>query len=102
MADSQTIAELVSQIPVDTRNLLREIKKRRPAMDVLRNYLIIINECRRPRYARSYDRRPTRLLVQGRDTKQWRPGWWYRQYSAAIWIGTERQSGWESGVAVLA
>ena len=23
-------------------------------------------------------------------------------YSAAIWIGTERQSGWESGVAVLA
>ena len=32
MADSQTIAELVSQIPVDTWNLLREIKQRRPAM----------------------------------------------------------------------
>jgi hypothetical protein len=32
MADSQTIAELVNQIPVDTWNLLREIKQRRPAM----------------------------------------------------------------------
>jgi hypothetical protein len=32
MVDHQTIAELVSQIPVDTRNLLREIKQRRPAM----------------------------------------------------------------------
>ena len=28
----QTIAELVSQIPVDTWNVLREIKQRRPAM----------------------------------------------------------------------
>jgi len=32
MVDSQTIAELVSQIPMDTWNLLREIKQRRPAM----------------------------------------------------------------------
>ena len=32
MVDYQTIAELVSQIPVDTWNLLREIKQRRPAM----------------------------------------------------------------------
>ncbi len=32
MVDQQTIAELVSQIPVDTRNVLREIKQRRPAM----------------------------------------------------------------------
>ena len=32
MADYQTIAELVSQIPVDTWNLLQEIKQRRPAM----------------------------------------------------------------------
>jgi hypothetical protein len=28
----QAIAELVSQIPVDTWNLLREIKQRRPAI----------------------------------------------------------------------
>ncbi len=32
MVDYQTIAELVSQIPVDTWKLLREIKQRRPAM----------------------------------------------------------------------
>ena len=32
MVDYQTIAELVSQIPVDTWNLLQEIKQRRPAM----------------------------------------------------------------------
>lgn len=32
MVDYQTIAELVSQIPADTWNLLREIKQRRPAM----------------------------------------------------------------------
>jgi hypothetical protein len=32
MVDYQTIAELVSQIPVDTWNVLREIKQRRPAM----------------------------------------------------------------------
>ena len=32
MVDYQTIAELVRQIPVDTWNLLREIKQRRPAM----------------------------------------------------------------------
>ena len=32
MVDYQAIAELVSQIPVDTWNLLREIKQRRPAM----------------------------------------------------------------------
>ena len=32
MVDYKTIAELVSQIPVDTWNLLREIKQRRPAM----------------------------------------------------------------------
>ena len=32
MANSQTIAELVNRIPVDTWNLLREIKQRRPAM----------------------------------------------------------------------
>jgi hypothetical protein len=32
MVNYQTIAELVSQIPVDTWNLLREIKQRRPAM----------------------------------------------------------------------
>ena len=32
MVDYQTIAELVSQIPMDTWNLLREIKQRRPAM----------------------------------------------------------------------
>ena len=32
MVDYETIAELVSQIPVDTWNLLREIKQRRPAM----------------------------------------------------------------------
>jgi hypothetical protein len=30
--DYQTIAELARQIPVDTWNLLREIKQRRPAM----------------------------------------------------------------------
>jgi hypothetical protein len=32
MVDHQTIAELVGQIPVDTWNVLREIKQRRPAM----------------------------------------------------------------------
>ena len=32
MVDYQTIAELVSRIPVDTWSLLREIKQRRPAM----------------------------------------------------------------------
>jgi hypothetical protein len=32
MVDYQTIAELVGQIPVDTWNLLQEIKQRRPAM----------------------------------------------------------------------
>lgn len=32
MVDYQAIAELVSQIPVDTWNLLKEIKQRRPAM----------------------------------------------------------------------
>jgi hypothetical protein len=32
MVDHQTIAELFSQIPVDTWNVLREIKQRRPAM----------------------------------------------------------------------
>jgi hypothetical protein len=32
MVDYQTIAELVSQIPMDTWNLLQEIKQRRPAM----------------------------------------------------------------------
>lgn len=32
MVDSQTIAELVSQIPVDAWNVLQEIKQRRPAM----------------------------------------------------------------------
>jgi hypothetical protein len=32
MVNYQTIAELVSQIPVDTWNLLKEIKQRRPAM----------------------------------------------------------------------
>jgi hypothetical protein len=32
MVDYRTIAELVSQIPVDTWNLLQEIKQRRPAM----------------------------------------------------------------------
>ena len=32
MVDYQAIADLVSQIPVDTWNLLREIKQRRPAM----------------------------------------------------------------------
>jgi hypothetical protein len=32
MVDYQTITELVSQIPVDTWNVLREIKQRRPAM----------------------------------------------------------------------
>ena len=32
MGDYQTIAELVGRIPVDTWNLLREIKQRRPAM----------------------------------------------------------------------
>ena len=36
MVDYQTIAELVSQIPMDTWNLLQEIKQRRPAM-MLRN-----------------------------------------------------------------
>ena len=32
MVDYRTITELVSQIPMDTWNLLREIKQRRPAM----------------------------------------------------------------------
>jgi hypothetical protein len=32
MIDYQAIAELVSQIPADTWNVLREIKQRRPAM----------------------------------------------------------------------
>jgi hypothetical protein len=32
MVNYQTIAELVGQIPVDTWNVLREIKQRRPAM----------------------------------------------------------------------
>jgi hypothetical protein len=32
MVDYQAIAELVSQIPADTWNVLREIKQRRPAM----------------------------------------------------------------------
>ena len=32
MVDYQTIAELVNQIPVDTWNVLREIKQRRPAI----------------------------------------------------------------------
>jgi hypothetical protein len=32
MVNYQTIAELVNQIPADTWEVLREIKKRRPAM----------------------------------------------------------------------
>jgi hypothetical protein len=32
MVDRQTIAELVSRIPVDIWDILREIKQRRPAM----------------------------------------------------------------------
>ena len=32
MANYQTIAALVNQIPVDTWDVLREIKQRRPAM----------------------------------------------------------------------
>jgi hypothetical protein len=36
MVNYQTIAALVNQIPVDTWDVLREIKQRRPAM-MLRN-----------------------------------------------------------------
>ena len=47
-----TIAELVSQIPVDTWNLLREIRQRRPAM-MLSELIDYSKRVSQTRYARS-------------------------------------------------
>jgi hypothetical protein len=67
MIDYQTIAELVSQIPVDTWNLLREIKQRRPAMMLseLIDYSKRMSQTpQRPEL--EFPRRTSRL-IQGRD-----------------------------------
>ncbi len=66
MVDYQTIAELVSQIPVDTWNLLREIKQRRPAM--MLSELIDYNKRVSQTPQRSELGSPTKsLLIQGRE-----------------------------------
>ena len=65
MVDYQTIAELVSQIPVDTWNLLQEIKQRRPAM--MLSELID--------YSKRVSQAPRRLELGSHTNEPSNPGW---------------------------
>jgi len=73
MVDRQTIAELVSRIPVVTWDVLREIKQRRPAM-MLSELIGYSKRVSQTCNGRNYHRRPMSLLIQGRETTRRRSG----------------------------